>query len=216
MMLGFLKIANNGISMNSIAFRKPTHVYCLDLCPHGLGGCSHEGWAWRWYLPKNLLLRASNNLLKHLTDIILRCQDCVLSITDSTTAEGWLKKSNFTELGECPIQASVQIEATHKQATLFMLLGFKSYSQWLKGIRNEVSDTLSHDNDRSDNKLTHTIKTFCPSQVPSHFKIQQLPNKITSWLTALLLKLPVKEQLFKEHTRSKPGHGIAGKNTWTP
>jgi hypothetical protein len=25
--LGFLKIANNGISLNSIAFRRPTHIY---------------------------------------------------------------------------------------------------------------------------------------------------------------------------------------------
>jgi hypothetical protein len=31
----------------------------------------------------------------------------ILSMRDSTTAEGWLKKSYFTELGECPIQASV-------------------------------------------------------------------------------------------------------------
>jgi hypothetical protein len=64
MMLGFLKIVNNRIRMNSIAFRKPTDVYCLDSCPHGLGGYSHKGWAWRWYLPQNLLFRASNNLLK--------------------------------------------------------------------------------------------------------------------------------------------------------
>jgi hypothetical protein len=77
-------------------------------------------------------------------------------------------------------------------------------------------DALFHDNDRSNNKLTHIIKTFCPSQVSSHFKIQQLPNKITSWLTALLLKLPIKEQLFEEHTRSKLGRGVTGKNTWTP
>jgi hypothetical protein len=42
MMLGFLKIANNEISMNSIAFIKSTHIYCLDSCPHGLGGYSHK------------------------------------------------------------------------------------------------------------------------------------------------------------------------------
>ena len=33
MMLSFLKMANDGISMNSIAFQKPTYVYCSDLCP---------------------------------------------------------------------------------------------------------------------------------------------------------------------------------------
>jgi hypothetical protein len=59
-------------------------------------------------------------------------------MTDSTTAEGWLKKSNFSELGKSPIQASVRIEAAQKQASLFMSLGLKSYSQWFKGEANEV------------------------------------------------------------------------------
>jgi hypothetical protein len=97
-----------------------------------------------------------------------------------------------------------------------MLLGLKSYSQWFEGIRNEILDALSCDNDRKDNKLHQIINLFCPSQVPSHFKIQQLPSKITSWLTALLLRLFVREQLFKEHMRSKLRHGIAGRNTWNP
>jgi len=219
-------MANYGISMNSIAFRKPTHVYRSDSCPHGLGGYSHEGWAWRWYLPENLLFRASNNLLEHLASFIspwvdilagrLNREDCVLSMTDSTTAEGWLRKSNFTELGEDPTQASVRIEAARKQATLFMSLGLKSYSQWLEGKRNQVSDALSRDNDRSDEDLTLIIKSSCPTQVPSHFEIQQLPSEIISWLTALLLKLPVKEQLREVHTKSKLGRGTAGKNTCNP
>jgi hypothetical protein len=121
MFLVFLKIANDGISLNNIAFRRPTHIYKSDSCPAGLGGYSNRGWAWRWYLPKNLLFRASNNLLEHLAAVIspwvdilagcLKNQDCILSMTNSTTAEGWLKKSNFSKLGESPIQASVRIEA---------------------------------------------------------------------------------------------------------
>jgi hypothetical protein len=111
MFLGFLKIAKDGISLNSIAFQRPTHIYRSDSCPAGLGGYSDKGWAWRWYLPKNLLFRASNNLLEHLAAIIspwvdilagrLKNQDCVLSMTDSTTAEGWLKKSNEPHLSVC-------------------------------------------------------------------------------------------------------------------
>ena len=181
MMLSFLKMANDGISMNSIAFRKPTHVYHSDSCPHGLGGYSHEGWAWQWYLPENLLFRASNNLLEYLAAIVspwvdiiagrLNREDCILSMTDSTTAEGWLRKSNFTKLGKDPIQASVR---------LFMLLGLKSYSQWFEGKKNKVSDalSLSRDNDRNNEELTLIIKSSCPTQVPSNFEIQQLPNKI--------------------------------------
>jgi hypothetical protein len=47
MFLGLLKNANNRISLNSIAFRRPTHIYRSDLCPAGLGGYSNEGWASR-------------------------------------------------------------------------------------------------------------------------------------------------------------------------
>ena len=135
-------------------------------------------------------------------------------MTDSTTAKGWLKKSNFTELGEYPIQASVQIKAARKFATLMMEFGIKLYSQWFRGTVNEVADALSRDKDQSDKELTHVIKTFCPSQVPSHFKIHQLPSKIISWLTALLLKLCVNKRYNKAHTRSKIGHGNDGRSTW--
>ncbi len=121
LMLGFLKMANNGISLNSIAFRQPTHVYRFDSCPAGLGRYSHKGFAWRWYLPADLKFRASNNLLEHLAAIIspwidilagcLKSQDYVLSMTDSTTPEGWLKKSNLSELRESKIESLVRIEA---------------------------------------------------------------------------------------------------------
>jgi hypothetical protein len=102
------------------------------------------------------------------------------------------------------------------QATLFMSLGLKPYSQWFKGSIKEVADTLSCHDDRSDEELTNIIKSLCPLQVPSHIEIQQLPNKITSWLTALLLKLPMSKQLSKAHTRRKLWHGVAGQSTWYP
>jgi hypothetical protein len=226
MMLGFLKIANKGISLNSIAFRGPTHIYRSDSCPAGLGGYSHEGWAWRWYLPDNLLFRALNNLLEHLAAIVLpwvdiiagrlKCEDCVLSMNDSTTPKNGSKKK-ISKLGEKnPIQALVRIKAPRMQATLFLKRGLKSYSQWFKGERKKVSDALSCDNDKTDNKLTLTIKTCCPSQVSSHFEICPLPNKIISWLTLLLQQLPVSKRLREVHTRSKLGHGSGGKSTPSP
>ncbi len=76
-----------------------------------------------------------------------------------------------------------------------------------------MSDALSRDDDRSDEELTRVIKSFCPSQVPSHFEILQLPKEIMLWLTALLLKLPVNVQLSEIHTRSKIGRVDGGKNT---
>ena len=76
---------------------------------------------------KVLQFCVSNNLLKHLAPIImpwidiiagrLKKDDCALSMTDSTTSEGWLRKSNFIEDGEDPIQATIRIEVARLHAT---------------------------------------------------------------------------------------------------
>ena len=55
LMLFFLTKAKEGVSMNLLAYRCLAHVYGADSCPHGLGGYSHRGWGWRWYLPHELL-----------------------------------------------------------------------------------------------------------------------------------------------------------------
>jgi hypothetical protein len=115
--LHVLKICNSGVDLNSIAFRRPTHAYRSDSCPRGLGGYSHQGYAWRYYLEPELQFRASNNLLEHLAVIItpwvdllashLKNGDCALSMTNSSTSEGWLRKTNFIEDSEDPIQATI-------------------------------------------------------------------------------------------------------------
>ena len=79
--------------------------------------------------------------------------------------------------------------------------GVKNYSQWFPGGQNDASDALSRDDDRSDEVLTKILRRFVPSQVLSHFEIVPLPKEIVSWLTSLLQKLPVKEQLQEQHTR---------------
>ena len=112
--------------MNLLVFRKPVKVYRSDSCPAGMGGYSSDGFTWRWYIPEDLKFRASNNLLEHLGSIVtpwidmllggLQKGDCFLSMTDSTTSEGWSKKSNFSELGEDPVQAEVRIEVCRDDA----------------------------------------------------------------------------------------------------
>ncbi len=101
---------------------------------------------------------------------------------------------------------SARIEAARLHTSLFLKKGIKTYSQF-KGEGNYVANAFPHNNDRFDDKLSLLIKTFCPSQVPSCFKILQLSKEIISFLSALLCKLPVKEQLREEHTRSKLGCG---------
>jgi hypothetical protein len=209
----FLDKAYSGIDMNIIAYLLPTFCYRSDSCPRGLGGYSHEGWAWRWYLPEDLQFRASNNLLEHLAAIItpwiellhgrLKRGDCILSMTDSTTSEGWARKTNFSELGEDPIEATIRIEVARKHATNLLNAEVKDYSQWFPGAQNQVADALSRDDDRTDEELTRILRTYCPEQVPEHFEIVPLPNEIASWVTSLLLRLPRKMQLQEQHTRAK-------------
>ena len=222
LMLFFLEKARDGIDMNLIAYRKPTHVYRSDSCPRGLGGYSDEGWAWRYYLPTHLQFRASNNLLEHIAAIItpwidilagrIEPGDCSLSMTDSSTSAGWANKTNFKEDGDDPIQATVRLEVARGHARRLMENSIKDYSQWFQGKLNNVSDALSRDDDRSDEELTSVLYSCVPSQMPDHFKIVPLPKEIVSWLTSLLLRLPVKEQLREKHTRTKLGRGVGGKS----
>ena len=46
--------------------------------------------------------------------------DCSLSMTDSSTSEGWLRKSNFKEDGESPIQATVRLKVYRSDAKRIM------------------------------------------------------------------------------------------------
>ncbi|KAL3809165.1 hypothetical protein ACHAXA_004664 [Cyclostephanos tholiformis] len=118
-------------------------------------GYSDQGFAWRWQIPDDLKFRATNNLLEFLAAIItpwidiisgrLNRGDCALSMTDSTTAKGWMRKSNFTEAGDDPIQASTRVDAARKYAELFLTADVKGYSQWFAGKSNNVTDALSRD-----------------------------------------------------------------------
>ena len=58
-----LAIVHKGISMNLVTYRSPTHLYRSDACPAGIGGYNHKGRAWRWFIPRELQLRATLNFL---------------------------------------------------------------------------------------------------------------------------------------------------------
>ena len=69
--------------------------------------------------------------------------DCALSMTNSTRAEGWMQKSNFSKHGVDPVQARTRVNAARKYAKIFMNADVKSYSQWFPGMRNNFADALS-------------------------------------------------------------------------
>jgi hypothetical protein len=165
-------------------------------------------------------IKASNNLLKFLAAIItlwidiltdyLQSGDCALSMTDSSTAEGWMLKMNFRASDKDQIQTDVRVKAAQKFAMDFTKHAIKSYSQWFPGKENIVADALSHGNDRTNGKLTSILYSFASHEMPNLFRIVPLHNKIISWLILLLTKLPVKEQYREAHTVTKHGRGKGG------
>lgn len=225
LMLFFLEKAHHGVNLNQIAFRRPTHVYRSDSCPARLGGYSHAGFAWRYYLPDDLLFRASNNLLEHIAAVItpwidiiegrLDVGDCALSMTDSTTSKGWLQKTIFLE-NDDSVQARVRIQVAREHAMRYMHHEIQDYSQWFPGIENNVADALSREMHLSDDKHTNLLRLSFPKQIPENFEIVLLPNAIVSWLTLLLQQIPIQERYREEHTRTKLGLGINGSSTANP
>jgi hypothetical protein len=223
LMINIIKIAHNSISMNIIVYRWPTHIYHSDSCPAGLGGYSDSSFAWQYCIKPENQFWATNNLLEHIAAIITSWVDiiwghlhlgaCGLSMTNSTTSKGWLRKTNFSKLKEDPIQATVRLEVARMHAMHYITLDIREYSQWFLGEANVFANSLSCNKDRTNSKLTNLFHMHCPSQISEHFVIQPLPNKITSWLTALLLRLPMKLQLQEKHTRTKLGRGCDGQPT---
>ena len=173
----FLKMlvqANQGISMNLITFRAPTHLYRSDACPAGLGGYSHLGRAWQFLIPKKLQLRATLNFLEQISceigpwiDIIennLPEFSCILSMTDSTTAAGWQRKSNFPEDdNENKIQMRLKTEVSREHAWRMIKNNLKTYTQWFPGDENDLADSLSRDFHLTNKQLIHIFNSTIPS-----------------------------------------------------
>jgi hypothetical protein len=104
----FLEWAKNGISLNLVTFRTPSIYLRSDACEYGLGGYNiYSGKAWRLKIPSDCIGCTHINTLEFIASIIsiwidiynkdISQNDCILSQTDSTTAAGWLKKSNFSD-----------------------------------------------------------------------------------------------------------------------
>ncbi len=206
--------------MNNIVFRKPTHVYRSDASEFGVGGYNLvSGKAWRFELPTDCRLRTTLNSLEFIACMItiwidvlskdIELESCILSQTDSSTAAGWLRKSNFADTEN----EAVQLTMARHLAMLLIESKCCLYSQWFPGDLNVVSDALSRDFHLSNTELTNLITTSASDQVPFGIKILNLPTEISSWLTCLLRNQPVKEQWLKEQTRSSLSRGIDTKPT---
>ena len=204
----FLRQAKDGISLNLITYRKPTHVCRSDASEHGIGGYNLQtGRAWRFYIPQDLLCRLTLNTLEFVGSIVTVWIDflegnlpplsCVLSQGDSTSSTGWLRKSNFDEE-----LFPAHLKLARKYAEILIEASSQSHSQWFKGKANGVSDCLSRDYNLSDQELTLLLQHCIPEQVPQNFHISPLPKEIVSWLTSLMRTQPDKMLPPKVPTKS--------------
>jgi hypothetical protein len=96
---------------------------------------------------------------------------CALSMTNSTTYEGWLGMASFIKEEEDPVQATIRFELASHHATHYLLNGIRECNQWFCGVVDNVPNGLFWDIDRTGNKLTQILPTCCPSQLPQHFKL---------------------------------------------
>jgi hypothetical protein len=216
--IDFLEQGRRGISLNILTVRAPTSLYRADAAEHGIGGLNIiTGRAWRFEIPEDLRHRATLNTLEYLGSIIgpwidqlegnLPEHSCIWSQTDSTTADGWMNKTNFSDA------TTAQFKASRKLAKILMRSKSCLVSEWIAGIYNIVSDVLSRDTDLTNNELTQLLRTRAPLQLPPNFEIKALPAEINSWLTSVLQGLPKTKQSSSQPTRSQLRRGSDGKVT---
>ena len=92
----FLRLANRGVSLNSLVFRKYEVVGISDACEYGMGGYTTNGQAWRFLLPPNLQGVFTVNFLEFCAVIITlwlellenKTNVCYLVLSDSSSALG--------------------------------------------------------------------------------------------------------------------------------
>ena len=193
--LRFLDKACTGLSLNLLTFRLPLRILRSDASLHGIGGLSvMSGITWQWELPWDLRLCTSLNALEFLVSYITIYMDihvgatptssCFLSQGDSTSAMGWLRKSNFNDAN--PLHLSL----TWAMADLIMDHNSCLYSQWFPGDENNLTKALSHDTHLDDDALLTLLLSHVPEQIPEGFCICPLLLKLVSQIMTWLHNLP--------------------------
>ena len=207
--------------MNLLTFRSPNIVHIGDASEHGLGSFASHGRAWRFIIPNELRGRAHINLLEFLTQVISiwidiienksSKEDCILCMGDSTSAIGWLRRSNFRAKDENDIEWEVKQNVARKLANLVLDSETVLYKQWFAGELNVVADSLSRDcyylNPSSHKTF---LNSTVPQQLPQNFHISPVPTEICSFIISTLEQLPVKKHRLIPQKPSELALGNAG------
>jgi hypothetical protein len=167
-----LKIIFKGISMSDLVIRQPDRHLGSDACPYGLGGYSlTTGKAWRLQIPSHLVGRGSINSLAFLACVIaIRMnnpppESCVSSQTDNTSAESWLKSSNFHD------ENKANMDLPRWLGEYIMDRQICLYSEYLPGDENDTCDSLSRDFYLSNDDLISLFSSVPSLQLPQDFEI---------------------------------------------
>ena len=190
----FLTRARDGININLLTTRQPTHILFSDSFPGGLGGYSiTSGKAWQLELdPSEFDATVSNNLLEYIAAVVqvwLTVQfdadcpalSCILAWTDSSSGASWLHKSNFDDITD-PLHDTV----ARKYATLLLDASCLLFPQHIQGARNNIADDLSRRFDLPSPQLEAHLRLSYPEQMPLNFHIVPLPKEISSWVFSIV------------------------------
>ena len=149
-----LSHAHEGISLNRLVCRVPTHLFHADSCPEGMGGYSaRSGRAWRCKIDKTQLdqLRnmkncdptRSNNLFEFIAIVESVWVDCwfhevhpddaVFALTDNSSAVGWMYKTSFGS------DKPLHVEVAEKLTRLVFHHKFALHTEHIPGKQNDVS-----------------------------------------------------------------------------
>ena len=172
-------------------------------------------------IPEKLRGQAHINLLEFIAQLVgiwidvlegrITHMQCLLAIGDSTSAMGWLRRSNFRASDEESHDWIAKQRVARKLASLVLTSGTVLYSQWLEGDMNIVADSLSRDG-YILSPVTHKnlLTSLVPSQLPPNFQVLPVPGEINSFISSILQQLPVRQQRWKAPKPSKLVLGING------
>ena len=215
--LEFLASAAAGISLNRIVFRKPTQQSLSDASPWGMGGHSPSTKiAWRYEFTEEEQRALTMNCKEYLgvvVDSVIQARHdksgspfpCYLHRSDSTSAVGWMYKSNHD-----PVGAPIHNEIARYHARHTLAMNACNYSQHLPGCENVVTDCLSRDFHLSDAQISAMLTSVHPSLSNSDMKIVQVPEEITSWIASLARLKPDPMASLTEQSPSILAAGISG------
>jgi hypothetical protein len=206
--------AGIGFSMNNLVYREVDRLFRSDSSETGLGGyCLHCGKAWRYLLPPEYRWATTINTLEFMSAAITPMVEddmpedcCFLCQTDSTTGEGWLKKTNFHD------PSKPNMDTARWFGEFILDNGYSHYSQHFAGKKNIIADILSRDFHLSDNELIAFLRLVVPEQVHPNFRICPLPKEIISKILCILPQRTEKTLSPKALTTSETWRGPAGKS----